>query len=130
MSEQVSAERISRAVRAYFLAIRSMDADAVASTFAEDGTTYDPVGSEGVTGREAIREFFSSIYKNFKSVALNEDSIFVAGNGAAVKWTGKGTSANGTNVNFEGIDVFEVDADGKIRTVRAYWNPAEMIAQL
>ena len=107
-----------------------MDADAVANTFAEDGTTYDPVGSEGVTGRDAIREFFSSIYKNFKSVALTEDAIFVAGTGAAVKWTGKGTSANGKNVNFEGIDVFEIDTDGKIRTVRAYWNPAEMIAQL
>lgn len=107
-----------------------MNPDAIASTFAEDGTTYDPVGSEGVTGWEAIREFFTSILKNFKSVALNEDSIFVAGNGAAVKWSGKGTSANGKTVNFEGIDVFEVDADGKIRTVRAYWNPAEMIAQL
>lgn len=130
MSEQVSPERISRAVRAYFLAIRAMDPEAIAGTFAEDGTTYDPVGSAGVTGRDAIREFFSSIYKNFKSVALTEDSIFVAGDGAAVKWTGKGTSANGKNVNFEGIDVFEVDADGKIRTVRAYWNPAEMIAQL
>jgi steroid Delta-isomerase len=130
MSEQVDPERISRAVRAYFLAIRAMDPDAIANTFAEDGTTYDPVGTAGVTGRAAIREFFSSIYKNFKGVALTEDSIFVAGNGAAVKWTGKGTSANGKNVNFEGIDVFEVNADGKIRTVRAYWNPAEMIAQL
>jgi steroid Delta-isomerase len=130
MTEEVSPERISRAVRAYFLAIRAMDAEAIASTFAEDGTTYDPVGSPGVTGQEAIREFFNSIYKNFKSVALTEDSIFVAGDGAAVKWTGKGTSATGKNVNFEGIDVFEVDADGKIRTVRAYWNPAEMIAQL
>ena len=107
-----------------------MDPEAIASTFAEDGTTHDPVGSAGVTGRDAIREFFSSIFKNFKSAALTEDSIFVAGNGAAVKWTGKGTSANGKNVNFEGIDVFEVDADGKIRTIRAYWNPAEMIAQL
>ena len=130
MTEQVDPERISRAVRAYFLAIRAMDPELIASTFAEDATTYDPVGSAGVTGREAIREFFTSIYKNFKSVALTEDSIFVAGNGAAVKWTGKGTSANGKNVNFEGIDVFEVDADGKIRTIRAYWNPAEMIAQL
>jgi hypothetical protein len=26
--------------------------------------------------------------------------------------------------------VFEINADGKIQTVRAYWNPAEMIAQL
>ena len=130
MSEQVTPERISRAVRAYFLAIRAMDPEAIASTFAEDATTYDPVGSPGITGRDAIRGFFESIYKNFKSVALTEDSIFVAGDGAAVKWTGKGTSANGRNVNFEGIDVFEIDADGKIRTIRAYWNPAEMIAQL
>ena len=130
MSEQVDPERVSRAVRAYFLAIRAMDPEAIANTFAEDGTTYDPVGTPGVAGHEAIREFFSSIFKNFKSAALTEDSIFIAGNGAAVKWTGKGTSANGKNVNFEGVDVFEVNADGKIQTVRAYWNPAEMIAQL
>src|SRR6266567_2460528 len=130
MSEQVAPDKISRAVRGYFLAIRAMDADAFANTFAEDGTTCDPMGTPPISGRPAIREFLESICKNFKSVALTEDSVFVAGNGAAVKWTGKGTSANGKEVNFEGIDVFEVNADGKIQTVRAYWNPAEMIAQL
>jgi len=130
MSTQVSPDKISRAVRAYFLAIRAMDADAFANTFAEDGTTFDPVGSPAITGRDAIREFFQSICKNFKSVALDEDSVFIAGNGAAVKWSGHGTSNNGRDVNFEGIDVFEVNEDGKIHTVRAYWNPAEMIAQL
>lgn len=127
---EFSAERVSRTVRAYFLAIRAMDAEAFANSFAEDGTTYDPVGSAGVTGRDALREFFNSICKNFKSLSLTEDSIFVAGDSAAVKWTGTGTSTNGKDVKFEGIDVLEVNADGKIRTVRAYWNPAEMIAQL
>jgi steroid delta-isomerase len=130
MSEQISPDKISRAVRAYFLATRAMDADAFANTFAEDGTTFDPVGTPGITGRAAIREFLASICKNFKSVGLTEDSVFVAGNGAAVKWTGHGTSANGKDVKFEGVDVFEVNDDGKIQTVRAYWNPAEMIAQL
>ena len=123
-------DKISRAVRAYFLAIRAMDADGFANTFAEDGTTYDPVGTSGITGREAIREFLQSICANFKSVGLTEDCVFVAGNGAAVKWTGKGTSTNGREVRFEGVDVFEVNEDGKTQTVRAYWNPAEMIAQL
>lgn len=107
-----------------------MDADAFANSFAEDGTTYDPVGTAGITGRDGIREFFNSICKNFKSVALTEECVFVAGNSAAVKWTGKGTSSNGQEVSFEGIDVFDVNEDGKIQTVRAYWNPAEMIAQL
>src|SRR5712671_5757002 len=115
MTEQVSPDRVSRAVRGYFLAIRAMDADAFANAFAEDGTTYDPHGSAAITGRVALREFFQSICKNFKSVALTEDSIFVAGDGAAVKWTGKGTSANGKAVRFEGIDVFEINQDGKIQ---------------
>ena len=130
MSEQISPDRVSRAVRGYFLAIRAMDPQAFANAFAEDGTTHDPHGSTAITGRAALREFFQSICNNFKSVALNEESIFVAGDGAAVKWTGQGTSNNGREVNFEGIDVFEVNQDGKIRTIHAYWNPAEMIAQL
>src|SRR6266508_1816923 len=112
MTEQISPDKISRAVRAYFLAIRAMDAEAFANTFAEDGTTCDPMGAPPISGRDGIREFLSSICKNFKSVALTEESIFVAGNGAAVKWTAKGTSANGKEVNFEGIDVFEVNQDG------------------
>lgn len=130
MSEQVSPDKISRAVRAYFLAIRAMDADAFANNFAEDGVTCDPMGSPPISGRNGVREFFVSICKNFRSVALNEDSVFVAGNGAAVRWTGRGTSVNGKEVNFEGIDVFEVNQEGKIQNVWAYWNPAEMIAQL
>ena len=130
MTDQISADKISRAVRAYFLAIRAMDANAFANAFAEDGTTCDPVGSPAITGRDAIREFLASICKNFKSVGLTEESVFVAGNGAAVKWIGKGTSVTGKDVTFEGIDVFEVNEDGKIQTVCAYWNPAEMIAQL
>jgi steroid Delta-isomerase len=130
MIDQIEPDKISRAVRAYFLAIRAMDAEAFANTFAEDGTTFDPVGTPGITGRAAIAEFLTSVCKNFKSVGLTEESVFVAGNGAAVKWTGRGTSATGREVSFEGIDVFEVNADGKIQTVHAYWNPAEMIAQL
>jgi steroid Delta-isomerase len=130
MSEQVSADRVSRAVRGYFLAIRAMDADAFANTFAENGTTCDPMGAPPISGRDALREFFQSICKNFKSVALTEDQVFVAGSGAAVKWTGHGTSISGKEVHFEGIDMFEVSEDGKIQNIWAYWNPAEMIAQL
>jgi steroid delta-isomerase len=130
MSAQLEPDRISRAVRGYFLAIRAMDPEAFANSFAEDGTTYDPVGTPGITGRDGLREFLQSICKNFKTVGLTEDHVFVAGNGAAVKWTGKGTSNNGREVRFEGIDVIELNENGKIQTVHAYWNPAEMIAQL
>jgi hypothetical protein len=33
-------------------------------------------------------------------------------------------------VHFAGIDVFIINEAGKIETLHAYWNPAEMVAQL
>ena len=36
----------------------------------------------------------------------------------------------GREVRFEGIDLIEVNEAGKIQNLYAYWNPAEMIAQL
>ena|SRR5436190_6875751 len=130
MSTQPEPDRISRIVRNYFLSVRAMDAEAFANCFAEDGTTHDPVGTPAITGRAGLREFFESICKNFKSVGLTEDAVFVAGNAAAVKWTGTGKSNSGREVRFEGIDLIEVNEAGKIQNLYAYWNPAEMIAQL
>jgi hypothetical protein len=54
MSAQVSPDRVSRRAR-YFLAIRAMDPEAFANTFAEDGTTCDPMGAPPITGREHSR---------------------------------------------------------------------------
>ncbi len=126
----MSPEVVSRAVRAYFAALRAMDQQAWVGTFAENAITYDPVGAPPVEGHQKLGEFFQAITAAFKEVGLTEDQIFVAGNGAAVKWTGRGISKQGRKVHFEGIDVFEVNDGGKIRTVYAYWNPAEMASQL
>jgi steroid delta-isomerase len=126
----MSPETISKGVRAYFAAIRAMDAEAWVATFAPDATNYDPVGAPPAVGHDGLRQFFAAIAGAFKTVALTEDHIFIAGDGAAVKWTGTGTGKNGRNVRFEGIDVFEFNADGLIQTMRAYWNPAEVLMQL
>jgi steroid delta-isomerase len=126
----MSPEIVSKAVRAYFEALRAMDEQAWVNTFAEDGISYDPVGTPAIVGHQKLAEFFQTITAAFKEVALTEDQVFVAGNGAAVKWTGSGTSKQGRKVHFEGVDVFEVNEAGKIQTLHAYWNPAEMVAQL
>jgi steroid delta-isomerase len=126
----MSPEFVSQAVKAYFATLRAMDQQAWVNTFAEDAVTYDPVGAPPTSGHEKLAEFFQTITAAFKEVGLTEDEIFIAGNGAAVKWTGRGISKQGRKVHFEGIDVFEVNEAGKIQTVHAYWNPAEMVAQL
>jgi steroid Delta-isomerase len=126
----MSPEVVSKAIKAYFAAIRAMDIPAIVNTFAEDAVSHDPVGAQPIEGHQKITEFFQSITAAFKEVGLTEDQVFVAGNGAAVKWSGSGISKQGNKVRFEGIDVIEVNEAGKIRRLYAYWNPAEMVAQL
>ena len=126
----MSPETISRVVKEYFAALRAMDGQAWVRTFAQDAISHDPFGAPPIVGHEKLAEFFQTITAAFKEVGLTENEVFIAGNAAAVKWTGRGTSKEGRKVNFQGIDVFEVNEAGKIQTLRAYWNPAEMVAQL
>jgi steroid delta-isomerase len=107
-----------------------MDQQAWVNTFAEDAVTYDPVGAQPTSGHQKLGEFFQTMTAAFKEVGLTEEEVFIAGNSAAVKWSGRGISKQGRKVRFAGIDVFEVNEAGKIQTVYAYWNPAEMVAQL
>jgi steroid delta-isomerase len=115
-------------VAEYFSAIRAMDVDRWIDTFAPDAESHDPVGAAPLLGHAALREFLTGMFSLFESVELTEDHVFVVGNSAAVKWTGQGLGRNGSNVTFEGIDVIECNQDGKIASLRAYWNPAPVIA--
>ena len=126
----MSPEVISKTVKEYFAALRAMDERAWVNTFAADAVSHDPVGAPPIEGHKSLSEFFQTITAAFKEVGLTEDDVFIAGNGAAVKWTGRGISKQGKKVQFAGIDVFEINEAGKIQNLRAYWNPAEMVGQL
>jgi steroid delta-isomerase len=126
----MSTEMIQQAVVDYFAATRAMNAQAWVATMAEDVESHDPVGSPVKKGHAAMLEFFAGIAGAFETVGLTPDQIFIAGNEAAVKWTGRGTGKNGRTVTFEGIDILEVNAAGKIQTIKGYWDPAAMMAEL
>lgn len=120
---------IQKTVADYFAALRAMDISALVATFAEDGTSYEPAAPP-TRGHEALRLFFEGIMAAFSKVGLTEDNVFITGNEAAVKWTGRGVGMNGREVVFEGIDIFEINDAGKIQNVWAYWNPAALMTQL
>ncbi len=125
-----SHEKIQETVAAYFAATRAMDKQAWLNTFAEDGVSHDPVGGDPLDTAEKRSAFFEGIAGAFERVGLQENEVYVAGNGAAVKFTGSGTGKNGRDVTFEGIDVFEMNEEGKVQNLWAYWNPAAMMADL
>ena len=126
----MSTEMIRKVVGEYFAALRAMDAEAWAATFAEDAVSHDPVGTPPHHGRAALREFLSGMIRLCQQFGLTEDHVFIAGDGAAVKWTGRVLGKNGRAATFEGIDVIEVNEHGKIQTVHAYWDPVPVLAEL
>jgi steroid delta-isomerase len=126
----VSTDAIGKVVSDYFAATRAMDMEAWVATFDDNATSYDPVGGPPLEGLDSLRQFFQGITGAFEKVGLTEDKVFISGNGAAVMWTGRGVGKNGREVSFEGIDVFEINEEGRIQRLWAYWDPAALMAKL
>ncbi|WNZ48080.1 nuclear transport factor 2 family protein [Leptolyngbya boryana CZ1] len=130
-STTVSPQMVQTIVQQYFAASRSPHkADSMADCFAETCIHQDPAEAPILKSRDEVRQFLQAIVDLFVSVELTEEFVSINGQAAAVKWRGHGISKNGAEVHFEGIDVFEINADGMIQTLKAYWNPSTMLAQL
>ena len=73
---------------------------------------------------------WKGILAETERVMATPDQVFVAGDGAAFSWTVQLTTKHGRSVTFEGIDVIQVNDQGKIQTLHAYWDPAPVLAVL
>jgi steroid delta-isomerase len=120
----------AQAVAEYFAATRAMNIERFVNVFAADAVSHDPVGAPPHHGHEALRSFLTGVFSLLDSFGLTEDNVFLAGNSAAVKWTGAGVGKNGKSVHFQGIDVLEFNSEGQIIMVHAYWDPAPVLATL
>lgn len=130
-SISLSPETIQAAVQQYFAATRSENkVENMVACFAPDSISYDPADGPALEGHDGLRQFFQGIASLFTQVGLSAEFTSINGNQAAVKWIGRGIGQNGKEVSFEGIDLFEFNPDGKIRSMRAYWQPAATIAEL
>jgi steroid delta-isomerase len=129
IKKKASQEMIEKTIDDYFAAITALDVEAWLATFAPDATSYEP-GVPPLTGHDALRQYFNGVAAGFSSLSFRADQIFAVGHEAGVKWSANGTGHNGKQAAFDGIDVFTVNDAGLITEIRAYWNPAAMMAQL
>lgn len=126
----MSKEAIEKTILEYFAALSELNEERWLAVFAEDAETQDPVGSPSNIGIDGLRIFFRNAAAVFDRVDLKADQIFVSGNGAGVKWSGGIVGKNERKASIEGIDVFEMNSEWKIRRLWAYWDPASMAAEL
>jgi steroid delta-isomerase len=109
-------------------AVSAGDRDAWLSLFASDATLHDPVGGspldpegEGISGRPALERFWDlTVAPN--TIAFQVRESHPAGPAAALLATVSITTAAGTEIEYDGVFVYELDADNKVTVLRAYWD--------
>jgi ketosteroid isomerase-like protein len=123
-----SSEHPARAARdASMKAVRAKDKQAWLSLFAEDACVEDPVGpsvldpdGKGHRGRAAISAFWDNTVARTDSIEfLIEDSV-VCGDECANIGAIRST-IDGNAMDAEGVFIYRVDSDGKLCSLRAFW---------
>jgi steroid Delta-isomerase len=116
-----SPEQVRAAIDAYAAAYRDNDRDAFLDVFADDGVIIDPVGTPPHAGREARGAFWDTVHQLTERITFDVKDVVVCGNEAAMVFRiHAGTGESGMTI--DAVDIFEVDDDGKVTLMKAYWD--------
>ena len=116
-------EQVRSAVETYVASFNRNDREGWLAAFAEDAEHFDPVGTPPNVGREAIGAFWDRVRQLSGEIEFTARDVVVCGAEAAVPFTVSARGADGGGMEFDGVDLFAVDDEGLIASLRAYWDP-------
>jgi steroid delta-isomerase len=119
--------KMKAALQKYIDAFKAQDADALIVLFADDATIEDPVGSELVVGIENIAAFYRQGVQMVTHMELSAPIRGSHGNAAAMAFDFE-MVYEGRKSRVSAIDVMEFDEEGKIKRMRAYHGPSDVVA--
>ncbi len=122
--------QIRQTIEAYRNALNALDPDAYAQTFAENAVSLDPANTPPKEGRDAMRQHVQFLRSVFTQMNMTIGEVFICGSDAAFQWSAQATTQADKRVAYAGIDVFTMNADGKIQTSRGFWDLQKLLAQL
>ena len=120
------AATIRAAVEGYGSAFTAGDQAAYVDLFADGAWIEDPVGTPRHEDKEAIAGFFAQSRSLAESIELRQTGpVRVAAGECAFPMQARPV-IGGDTYAVDIIDVMTFDDAGKITTMRAFWDPAEM----
>jgi steroid delta-isomerase len=112
----------------YLERVARQDVDGVLELFADTISVEDPVGGppgSHVVGRDAVERFFRLGFASARpSPRLTGPIRATDGNEAAMPFT-LGLDLRGVRHEIDVIDVMSFAPDGRIASLRAFWNPRD-----
>lgn len=122
-------EAMRAVLHRYLELVAAGDVDAVVDLMTDDVEVEDPVGgpaSTHVVGRENVRAFFAAGFARARPRPTLTGAVrTTAGSEAAMPFL-LTLSVGGREVEIDVVDVVRFDEQGRIASLRAFWNPAEM----
>jgi steroid delta-isomerase len=120
------AATIRATVDHYTGAFGTRDRDAFLACFADGAWIEDPVGTPRYDGKDAIGGFFDQTQSLADEIELRRTGpVRVAAGEAAFPMQARPV-IGGATYAVDIIDVMTFDDQGRIATMRAFWDPAEM----
>jgi steroid delta-isomerase len=116
-------EQVRAAVDAYVDAYARNDKAAFLALWAPDGVLEDPVGTPAHQGVEALGAFWDGARELADRIELSPRSVIVAGDEAAMVFDIRAHIGTG-GMLIEAVDTMRIDDDGRLVSVRAYWDMA------
>ena len=101
------------------------DLDTIVSLFADNAEIGNVTVTESMSGTEGARKFWKNYRDTFDKIESNFHNIIGLDGVSALEWTSKGTSKNGSEIDYDGVSILEMEED-KITRFFAYFNPAKL----
>jgi len=111
-----NSDHIRKTIDQYIGFMNASDIDSIAELYAENATLEDPIGTDPIQGRAAIREFYAGAVGNVTLEATGNPRV-AAGQAAFPM-----RARLGEDHTIEIIDVMVFDDDGRIASMRAFWS--------
>lgn len=120
-----------RVARAAMSAVQAGDRAAWLRLFADDSRVEDPVGHlPAIVGREALAEFWDQAIGPLTSVEFEVSRQWEAGAEAMLLATVTVVSPTGAQVGYDGAFNYAFDEEGRIASLRAFWDLPQVAASL
>jgi len=118
-------QHIVATLQAYVDAVTGDNVERILELYTDDAVVEDPVGSEVLVGKDALRVFYQG---TIDAVELMELDGSVRARG---KWGAASMKAHpkGVDMVVEILDVMEFNDEGLITKMTAYWGDGNMVAK-
>jgi ketosteroid isomerase-like protein len=126
---RVSQGTVPPVITAYFEAVNGRDVDALSALFADD-VELRPVGSPPLRGRDAVIAYYPPLIAGFAELRDEPVRVSVAGDVVTVEIAVVGRTLAGADVAFDAVDVFDLDADGRIVRLSLWYDTRDVARQV